>query len=152
MKQFQAYGANPSPLPFTDVFLALQTGLMDGQENPLSNIVTAKLHEVQDYLSLTGHAYSPAYLIVGVDHWSRLPEDVREVLEQTAIETLPFVLRTAEQLDERFLVQLIDEGMQVNQVDREQFVAASRSIYEEFGSTVTDGRRLVDAVLALANQ
>ena len=152
MKQFQAYGASPSPLPFSELFLALQTGLMDGQENPLSNIATAKLYEVQDYLSLTGHVYSPAFLIVGADHWSQLPKDVREILEQTARETLPFVLRTAEQLEEEFLAQLVDGGMQVNQVDREQFVEASRSVYEEFGATVTDGRRLVDAALALANQ
>ncbi|MEE8385656.1 MAG: TRAP transporter substrate-binding protein, partial [Dehalococcoidia bacterium] len=86
LKLFRGFGANPAPLPFTDLFLALQTGLMDGQENPLSNVVTAKLDEVQTYLSLTGHVYSPAYVTAGVEAWAALPDDVRTILEETARE------------------------------------------------------------------
>ena len=62
VKMFQAYGANPSPMKFSEVFTALQTGVMDGQENPFAQIASAKFYEVQKYLSLTGHVYSPAYL------------------------------------------------------------------------------------------
>ena len=55
VKMFQAYGANPSPMKFSEVFTALQTGVMDGQENPFAQIYSAKFYEVQKYLSLTGH-------------------------------------------------------------------------------------------------
>ncbi len=96
VKVFQTYGANPSPLSYSEVFIALQTGVMDGQENPLSNIVTSRLHEVQEYLSLTGHVYSPAYLTVAGERWARLPDDVREILETTARATQEFVLTKAE--------------------------------------------------------
>jgi tripartite ATP-independent transporter DctP family solute receptor len=58
---FEAYGANPTPMGFSEVFVALQTGVIDGQENPLTNIAGGKLNEVQKYLSMSGHVYSPAY-------------------------------------------------------------------------------------------
>ncbi|MGH6727726.1 MAG: TRAP transporter substrate-binding protein, partial [Pseudolabrys sp.] len=62
VKMFQAYGANPSPMSLKEVFVALQTGVMDGQENPLTQIYSQKFQEVQKYLSMTGHVYTPAYL------------------------------------------------------------------------------------------
>ena len=65
VKMFQAYGANPSPMKFSELFTALQTGVMDGQENPFTQIYSAKLQEVQKFLSLSGHVYTPAYVTVG---------------------------------------------------------------------------------------
>ena len=94
VKMFQAYGANPSPMKFSELFTALQTGVMDGQENPLTQIYSAKLQEVQKYLSLSGHVYTPAYLTVGARKYAALPADVRKVLEDTAKETQAWVYQT----------------------------------------------------------
>jgi tripartite ATP-independent transporter DctP family solute receptor len=152
VKVFEAFGANPSPLSFSELFMALQTGVMDGQENPLSNIVTSGLHEVQEYLSLTRHVYSPAYLTVGAEQWARLPADVRQMLEETAREVQGFVLETAEELDTRLLRELRDAGMQINEADRESFVKASQAIYNEFDAVVPGGRELIDRALALARR
>lgn len=60
VKMFQAYGANPTPMAFSEVFTALKTGVIDGQENPYAQITSAKFQEVQKYLSITGHVYTPA--------------------------------------------------------------------------------------------
>jgi tripartite ATP-independent transporter DctP family solute receptor len=87
VKMFQAYGANPSPMKFSEVFTALQTGVMDGQENPFAQIASAKFYEVQKYLSLTGHVYTPSYLVVGTKKWAGYPADVRKVLDETAKST-----------------------------------------------------------------
>ena len=95
VKMFQAYGANPSPMKFSEVFVALQTGVMDGQENPFTQIYSAKFQEVQKYLSLTGHVYTPAYLVAGSRKFASLPADVRKILEDTARETQAFVYATA---------------------------------------------------------
>ena len=65
VRMFQEYGANPSPMSFKELFTALQTGVMDGQENPFTQIYSAKLHEVQKFISLSGHVYTPAYLTAG---------------------------------------------------------------------------------------
>ncbi len=149
VKMFQTFGANPSPMPLSEVFVALQTGVMDGQENPLSNIAGAALNEVQEYLSLTAHVYSPVYVTVEVERWSRLPEDVRTILEETARETQAFVFETAARLDEQLLVELEEAGMRINQVDREAFVRASAPVYERFGELVPGGREWITRALEL---
>jgi tripartite ATP-independent transporter DctP family solute receptor len=149
VRMFQAYGANPSPMPFAEVFVALQTGVMDGQENPLQQIYTSKLHEVQKYLSLTGHVYTPAFLTSGLRTWRSLPEEVRALVEEVAREVQPFVYQTAEQMDRDFLEALRRSGIAVNQADRERFAGASRAIYEEFATSVPGGRDLVTRALAL---
>ncbi len=150
VKMFQTYGANPSPMKFSEVFTALQTGVMDGQENPFSQIVSAKFQEVQKFLSLTGHVYTPAYLTVGTKKWASLPADVRKVLEDTAKETQRFVYTAAEK-DENELIGVIRKaGMQVNEADKAAFVAASKAVYEEFGKEVKGSKELIDKALALA--
>ena len=79
---FKAWGANPTPMAFSEVFVALQTGVIDGQENPYTNIWAAKFAEVQKYLSVTGHVYSPAYPTAGKAAFEKLPADVQEVLAE----------------------------------------------------------------------
>ena len=103
VKMFQAYGANPSPMKFSELFTALQTGVMDGQENPFTQIYSAKLQEVQKYLSLSGHVYTPAYLTVGTTKWNALPADVRKILEDTAKETQAYVYEVAAKDDDDLL-------------------------------------------------
>ena len=149
---FRALGANPSPMPFSEVFMALQTGVMDGQENPLTNIANASLNEVQPFLSLTGHVYSPAYVTVGIDRWGRLPEHVRAVLEEVARETQAFVFETARAIDDRLLLELTASGMQVNEVDRDAFVRESAPVYDDFGAQVPGGRAWIERALALADE
>jgi TRAP-type transport system periplasmic protein len=149
VKMFQAYGANPSPMKFSELFTALQTGVMDGEENPLTQIYSAKLQEVQKYLSLSGHVYTPAYLTVGTKHWETLPADIRKVLEDTAKETQAFVYLTAAHDEEDLLGKLKQAGMQVNEVDKDAFVAASKSIYEDFSKEVPGAAAAIDKANAL---
>ena len=150
VKMFQSYGANPSPLSFSELFVALQTGTFDGQENPYAQIASAKLNEVQKFLSITGHVYTPAYVTVSAKHWAELPADIRGVLEATAKETQAFVYETAAQLEVDLLAQLEAGGMQVNTADKTAFIQASGAIYDEFGSSVTGGKDLIDHAMKLA--
>ncbi len=149
VKMFQAYGANPSPMKFSELFAALQTGVMDGQENPFTQIYSAKLQEVQKYLSLSGHVYTPAYLTVGKTKWESLPPDVRKVLEDTAKETQAYVYDVAAKDDADLLAKLKQAGMQVNEVDQNAFVTASKPIYEEFGKEVPGAKELIDRAVSL---
>ncbi len=149
VKMFQTYGANPSPMKFSELFTALQTGVMDGQENPFTQIYSAKLQEVQKYLSLSGHVYTPAYVMVGTRRYNTLPADVRKVLEETARETQAYVYAEATKAETELLAKLKQSGMQVNEVDKEAFIAASKSIYEEFGKEVAGAKPLIDKAVAL---
>jgi len=149
VKMFQTYGANPSPMKFSEVFTALQTGVMDGQENPFTQIYSAKFQEVQKFLSLTGHVYTPAYVTVGSRKWASLPADVRKILEDTARETQEFVYTTAEKDENELLGKLKSAGMQVNTPNKDAFVAASRPVYEEFAKEVAGSKEVIDRAIAL---
>jgi tripartite ATP-independent transporter DctP family solute receptor len=149
VKMFQAYGASPSPMELKEVFVALQTGVMDAQENPLAQIYPSRFHEVQKYLSLTGHVYTPAWLTASVS-WQRLPEDVRKTLEQTAVEMEPVALQIAAKLDNELLEKMKQSGIAVNEADKNAFVAASKAIYTEFAKEVPGGQALIDKALSLS--
>ena len=149
VKMFQAYGANPSPMKFSEVFTALQTGVMDGEENPFTQIYSAKFQEVQKYLSLTGHVYTPAYVVVGSRKWATLPADVRKVLEDTAKETQAYVYETAAKDDKDLLEKLKAAGMQVNEADKDAFIAASKPVYDEFAKEVAGSKDVIDRAIAL---
>jgi tripartite ATP-independent transporter DctP family solute receptor len=149
VKMFQTYGANPSPMKFSEVFTALQTGVMDGQENPFTQIYSAKFQEVQKFLSLTGHVYTPAYATVGARKWATLPKDVRSTLEAVAKDTQGFVHRQAAKGDEELLGKLKAAGMQVNTPDKNAFIAASKPVYEDFAKEVKGAKQVIDRAIAL---
>jgi tripartite ATP-independent transporter DctP family solute receptor len=149
VKMFQTYGANPSPMKFSEVFTALQTGVMDGQENPFTQIYSAKFQEVQKYLSLTGHVYTPAYVTVGAKKWAALPADVRKILEDTAKETQAFVYERAAKDDEDLLAKIKAAGVQVNTPNKDAFIAASKPVYEEFAREVPGSKEVIDRAIAL---
>ena len=149
VKMFQAYGANPSPMKFSEVFTALQTGVMDGQENPFTQIYSAKFQEAQKYLSLTGHVYTPGYAAAGAKKWATLPADVRKILEDTAKETQAFVYETAERDDNDLLGKLRAAGMQVNTPNKDAFIAASKPVYEDFAKEVAGSKEIIERAIAL---
>ena len=149
VKMFQAYGANPSPMALSEVFVALQTGVMDGQENPLTQIYSSKFQEVQKYLSLTGHVYTPAYLATGARKYASLPPDVQAILSQAARDTQAYVYEQAAKLDDELLGKIKAAGVKVNEADKDAFIAASKDVYQEFGKEVPEGGKLVDKAIAL---
>ncbi|QEW07538.1 TRAP transporter substrate-binding protein [Nitrincola iocasae] len=148
---FSAWGANPTPMAFSEVFVGLQTGVIDGQENPLTNIYGARFQEVQNYLSLSSHVYSPIWLTAGTGRWDSLSDEVKQAIVDVAAETQDWALVRGAELDEELLVQMKNSGMEVNEVDREAFVEASKSIYQTFASQVPGGEQLVERSLTLAN-
>src|SRR3546814_17330661 len=119
---FKLYGANPSPMAFSEVFTALQTGVMDGQENPYTQIWSAKFQEVQKYLSITGHVYTTAYALVSEQHYAALPEDVRSVLDRCGQEPQVFVYETAAKMETDLMDNMKVGGMAVTEADQQDFI------------------------------
>jgi tripartite ATP-independent transporter DctP family solute receptor len=149
LRMFQAYGSNPSPMKLSEVFTALSTGVMDGQENPLTQIWSQKFQEVQKYLSLTGHVYTPAFVAVGTKRWESLPADVRKIIEDTAKDTQAFVYERAKKDDDELVAKFTAAGVKVNQADKDAFIAASKGIYDEFGAEVPGSTALIEQAIAL---
>lgn len=148
VKMFRAYGANPTPLAYGEVFAALQAGVMDGQENPFPQIWGGKFHEVQKYLSLTDHVYTPAYSIVAERFWKTLPPDVQQALAKISVEVGDFARKEGARLD-KDLEEKMQKSLKINEVDKDAFVAASKAVYGDFAKEVTGGKEVVDRILSL---
>ena len=146
---YKAFGIITTPMAFPEVFTALQQGTVDGQENPIPVILSAKFAQVQKYLSLTGHVYTPAYATVGAKKWASLPADVRKTLESVAKDTQGFVYQAAAKAESDLLEKLKSGGMQVNTPDKNAFIAASKPVYEEFAKEVKGAKEVIDRAIAL---
>jgi TRAP-type C4-dicarboxylate transport system substrate-binding protein len=151
VKMFQAYGASPSPLPFSEVFVALQTGVMDGQENPYVNVDAGKFQEVQRYLTETRHVYTPSFPTASLRKFRGYPQDVQRAILEEAAAVQEWTYELAERLENEVRDKLIAAGMRFNRADREAFVAASKPVYDQFAAEVPGGAALIERALALAN-
>ena len=148
VKMFQSYGANPTPMAFSEVFTALKTGVIDGQENPLAQIYSGKFQEVQKYLSMTGHVYSPAYLVTSTRQWERWDDDLKQALQKCATESSDFAYKTSAEMDNSLVDKIKEAGVKVNDADKDAFIAASKPIYEDFGKQVDGGQKLIEDIQA----
>ena len=143
----QALGADAQQIKFAELYVALQQGVVDGQENPLTNIVSSKLYEVQKYLSLSGHKYEVTPFLIGKRAWERLPAADQKIFQDAATEATALQRKLSKEADEKLLVELKGKGVQVDSVDRAQFVAATKPVYDKWttGPIGDFAKRVVDA-------
>jgi tripartite ATP-independent transporter DctP family solute receptor len=151
VKMFKLWGANPTPMAFSEVFVGLQTGVIDGQENPYTNIYAAKFQEVQKYLSITNHVYTPSYLTTGTNTWAAWSPEIRDAIAQTAKEMETWAYERGARDDDVLRDKLVAAGMKVNTADRAAFVKASQPLYDEFEKEVPSGKAMIEATLQTAN-
>lgn len=145
MAAFKTMGADPTPMAMGEVFTSLQNKTIDGQENPIPIIFTNKMQEVQKYVSLTGHVYSPAPLMISKMTWEKLNAEQKEIFKKAAIEGRDYergLIKT--QTDEQ-LVQLKAQGMIVTEVDKSLFQAATQPVYKQFEGEF--GKDLIDKII-----
>src|SRR5690606_22625158 len=86
IQAFRIWGANPSPMAFTELYLALQTGTVDAQENPVNNIYANRMYEVQKHLSFTGHAYTASVVAMNLRKFNGLPAEFQTAILESAKE------------------------------------------------------------------
>ncbi len=132
MVTFSTYGAAPTPMSFTELYSALQQGVVDGQENPLANIAGASLYEVQKYLSISNHIYSLLSILIGNDFWESLTDEQQGLLREAAQQAKDEQIEKGTQGDNDLIDVMKAEGMEVNYVDMEAFQEASKPIYADY--------------------
>lgn len=123
---FQALGVAPVSMQFGEVYTALQTKVVDGQENPLSQIDIGKLYEVQKYLSLSNHVWDGFWISANGPAWSRLPEDIQAVVRQSFNEKALLQRADLAAMNKDLADQLKSKGMEVNVAETESFRAKLR--------------------------
>ena len=130
---FRQLGADATPMAWGEVFTSWQQGLLDAQENPIPIIYTFKLNEVQKYLSLTAHVYSPAPILMSKKTWDKLPPEIQKVMFDTARETAQFERGLIREQEQKELGELRAMGMIViENPDRAAFREAMRPVFEQF--------------------
>ncbi|MBR9764253.1 MAG: DctP family TRAP transporter solute-binding subunit, partial [Rhodobacteraceae bacterium] len=145
---FNAMGAAPTPMAWPEVISSLQQGVIDGQENPLSVIVSVKLNEVQKYLTLSGHVYSPAMLLVSKPFWEGLDDDQKAAFEAAATEAVTAMRGFVDDVETSGVATLKERGMEVNELSPEEkaeFQASIKSAYEGYYETY--GEDLVQSIV-----
>ncbi len=153
MAAFQIMGADPTPMAMGDVFTALQQGTIDAEENPVPIVATNKFQEVQKYISMTGHIFSPTPVLISADYFNALPAEYQEAVQAAATEAAPY---QREQIDEQNvsgLEELTADGMEANEPEKAPFQEATAPIYDEYikegaGMVSPDIYERVNAVLA----
>lgn len=129
---FTALGASPAPLAFGELYSALQQGVFDAQENPLSIIESSSFYEVQDYVSLTGHVWVPACLTMSQHVWNQISAEDQQVVQQAADHWRDEQRGMAQQDDERLATKLEEQGMQINEVDVAAFSDAVQGVWSDY--------------------
>jgi len=134
IQAYKQFGILPTPMAFTEVFTALQQGTVDGQENPLSVITAAKLDQVQKNLSLTGHVYSPAVLLMNKAQWDKLSAADKQAFGDAAKEAVKANRARIDDDERKAVAELRAKGMAVvENVDKAKFQATLAPVYVDFG-------------------
>ena len=133
---FEALGAQPVSMSFSEVFTGLQQNVIDGQESPLSTIDSSSFAEVQKYLSLTGHFWTNECLLINEKLWESLPEEWQTILQEEVDACETRIREKNVQSDEELVAKLESEGMEVNEVDKAAFAEQLQPLYDEWEGKV----------------
>ena len=139
LDSFKSMGANATPMAFGEVFAALETHAIDGQENPLVTIDTSKLYEVQKYLTMTRHAYTPFLVLYSKKLWDQLSAEEQAVLSECATVGRDEERRFSRELNDKSMVNLKKQGMQVSEVSADELAKmreATAAVYQRHEATI----------------
>ena len=147
-EQMRALGANPQVMAFSEVYQAMQTGVVDGSENPPSNIFTQKMHEVQKHLTTTNHGYIGYAVIVNKKFWEKLPADIRTQLESAMKEATDYANNIAQQENDQALENIRKSGKTVIYVPTDAERAEWRKVLVPVHKAMEEriGKELISAV------
>lgn len=154
IEYFGSLGANPTPLAFTQVYNALATNVVDGQENPFSLIATNRFYEQQAYVSKSDHVYSAVPVFFSAARWAELPADVQELVAETVFELRLWQRNRGRELQEQYLTEIStqSEVIELSDAEKVRFQDAAADAYQwatqQYGS---EYRTLLDQVIAAAS-
>jgi tripartite ATP-independent transporter DctP family solute receptor len=141
LEAYKALGANPTPMPFTEVFTSLESKTIDGQENSVPTIASAKLNEVQEYLSLTKQVYSPFVFLVSKKFWDQLSSEEQSIMKEAAVEAGNYQREINRASIEKALEDLKALGMKVNDVtpeERAKMKELTKPVIDQFTKEIGD--------------
>ncbi len=140
IEMMKALGASPTPMAMSELYTALQKGVVDGQENPFSHIATKRFDEVQKYISLTGHTYASEPILISTMAWAKLNKEQQEIVRKAAEDTRDWQRQLCRDSEGKFMQVIKDRGhAEINDgVDKEAFMKATAPVYKLYTSKFGD--------------
>ncbi len=132
MDLFRTFGANPTPMAWGELFLALQQGTVDAQENPLIIIETSKYPEVQKYLTLSGHVYAPSVVSISKQVFESYPKNIQDAIVKAEKDARDWQREFCIQKDNELAAVLKSQGMEITEIDKELWSKAAQPVYDHF--------------------
>ena len=132
IEMMNSLGASPTPMAMSELYTALQKGVIDGQENPLAHIATKRFSDVQKFISLTGHTYAPEPVLISVMAWKKLSPEQQEIMRKAAEDTRDWQRQLCRDMEGKFMKIILDSGKsKINDnVDKEAFAKATRPVWD----------------------
>ena len=128
---WKAMGANPTPMAFSELYTAMQQGTVDGQENPLAIILTAKVYEVQKYITMIDLFYSPCVLMINEDIYNNFTDEQKEAFDKAAEDGKVAERQISQELASSARATMEAEGVVFTDVNKDEWVAAVQSVYDD---------------------
>ncbi len=145
MDSFNAMGSQPTPMAFTELFTALQQGVIDGEENPVPVIMTSRFYEVQKHLTMTRHFYSPSLVLIAQKKLDALTPEQQQALAEAAVEAGQYERQVVQDMEKQYLGELKDKGMEIiENPDLQPFVDAVQPVYQKYAPKF--GQDLIDQI------
>ncbi len=146
IEAWRSLGAAPTPMAWGEVYGALQGHVIDGQENPIAVIYSTKINEVQKYMTLTRHVYSPAIVAVGMEAWKKIPAADQQLLTRTAAEVASYQRKLGRDQEAKWVAELKQRGMEVVEtVDAAAWQTALKPVFDKYAAQYGDRfKRIVD--------
>lgn len=145
---FNMMGANPQQIPVAELYTALETGVVDAQDHPIGVTLSFKFYEVQKYLSMSQHAYSPLVIAMNLKKFNKLSADEQKIIQDVAKEAIDLQRQWSVQKEEEMIAQLEKEGVKVNRdVDSQSFQSGAKAVWDTF--IKENGDRMINEILAM---
>jgi len=153
----KALGASPLPMAFGELYTALEQKTVDAQENPLAVIYSSRFFEVQKYLAMTGHFYSPAMLLISQQAWKKLTPQQQKIFTEAATTARDYERQLSLEADQSLEAKLKEAGMTITHPDKKPFIEAVQAVYQNpkvikaiGGGNAAEGKKLIEAAKAAA--
>jgi TRAP-type C4-dicarboxylate transport system substrate-binding protein len=149
IEMIKSLGGSPTPMAFSEIYTALQKGVIDGEENPLPQIWTARFFEVQKYVSLTAHTYSSEPVLISMTSWNKLSPEQQKALQEAAVEAAVWQRALCRELEQGYIDQINATGTcTVNgDVDLKAFAEATKGTWKFFADKVKGGQEYIDRIV-----
>lgn len=146
MKQL---GASPTPMAFSEIYTALQKGVIDGQENPLAHIWTSRFFEVQKYISLTAHTYSAEPVLISTIAWKKLSPEQQQAMLEAAVEAAAWQRNLCRELESQYITNINESGKSTinDDVDLAAFAEATKPTWKIFADKHKNGQAIIDRIV-----